>query len=342
MQSSSSLRRPQLRSGGGGYEFGGEQNTRASARSAGAKPILLSRLTFAKAAAALIFLLVVSLFFAYERLTAHLAIHGGAEARSETEVFDYEGKASNAADLVIVTGHAVLNFRSSLNRAGFDDGCWHLLPYQIQRGMPQAIEAHIRAGVAEATANPDALLVFSGGETRRDVGPVSEGASYFAVSDALSLWGPSSNSVRSRTVTEEYARDSYENVLFSICRFHEITGAYPRHITVISFSFKQRRFEDMHAYALRWPSERLSYIGIDPLPKTGFDLALQTKGELKNAASLFESDLYGCHSEQLVKKRESRNPFKRTSSYETTCGHEMTEIFNYCGPSLFQGNLPWD
>mmetsp|Transcript_18954 Transcript_18954/g.37920 ORF Transcript_18954/g.37920 Transcript_18954/m.37920 type:complete len:339 (-) Transcript_18954:17-1033(-) len=338
MQFSSSLRRPQLRSGGGGNEFGAERNTRASARSA-VKPTSLSRLNFAT----VIFLLVAFFFLASERLGVHLAFHGGAGGGSEPEeIFDFEGKASKAADLVIVTGHAVLNFRSSLDRAGFDDDCWYLLPYQIQRGMPQAIEAHIRAGVAEAAKNVDALLVFSGGETRRDVGPVSEGASYFAVADALSLWGSSSNTVRARTVTEEFATDSYENVLFSICRFHEITGAYPRHITVVSFSFKQRRFEDMHAYALRWPSERLSYVGVDPPPKTGFDLAFQTKGELENAASLFESDLYGCHSERLVKKRESRNPYSRTPSYERTCGHEMKELIKYCGPSLFQGNLPWD
>lgn len=29
-----------------------------------------------------------------------------------------------------------------------------------------------------------------------------------------------------RAVTEEYARDSYENLLFSLCRFHELTGGW--------------------------------------------------------------------------------------------------------------------
>ena len=267
-------------------------------------------------------------------------IEKGGVLRPEAEVFDYQGKAANAADLIIVTGHAVLNFRYDLHRAGFDDRCWHLLPYQTERGIPQAIEAHIRAGIAAAAANPDALLVFSGGETRRDVGPVSEGSSYFAIADALYLWGSNSDSVRARTVTEEYATDSFENLLFSICRFHEVTGAYPRHITLISFSFKQRRFEDMHAYAIRWPSESFSFVGIDP-KAPGFDLALQTEGELENAAKPFESDLYGCNSELLSHKRQARNPFQRLNSYRTTCD-EIKQLLEYCGPSLYQGELPWD
>lgn len=56
--------------------------------------------------------------------------------------------------------------------------------------------------------------------------------------------------------TEEFARDSYENLLFSICRFHEYTGNYPRNITVVSFEFKRKRFIEFHRYALKFPSER--------------------------------------------------------------------------------------
>ena len=45
--------------------------------------------------------------------------------------------------------------------------------------------------------------------------------------------------VAQRTVTEEFALDSYQNVLFSICRFREIVGHYPDKITVVSFTFKK-------------------------------------------------------------------------------------------------------
>lgn len=38
--------------------------------------------------------------------------------------------------------------------------------------------------------------------------------------------------LRQRALTEEHARDSFENLLFSVCRFRELTGMYPHNITV--------------------------------------------------------------------------------------------------------------
>ena len=103
--------------------------------------------------------------------------------------------------------------------------------------------------------------------------------------------------------------------IFSIARFHEVTGNYPKKITVVSFSFKQRRFETLHAPALRWPADRFMYVGVDPPSSTGFDLKRSTEGEAKNAAAPFEQDPYGCHSEVLQEKRKGRNPFHRTPPY---------------------------
>ncbi|GMI02228.1 hypothetical protein TrST_g14281 [Triparma strigata] len=256
--------------------------------------------------------------------------------------FDENAAASSALDLVIVAGHAVLNFKSDLLHAGRDDSCWQLLPYQMKKGMPEAILGHIRSGIASASENRDALLIFSGGETRRDVGPISEGASYFAISDAMFLWAEEAKflEVRSRTATEEFATDSFQNLLFSICRFHEITGRFPRHISLVSFSFKRQRFEDMHAHALRWPSDRFTYISIDPEARE-FDLKLATRGESENALKPFQTDMYGCHSKVLTEKREKRNPFRRTSGYDSTCS-DILPLLNHCGPELFEGDLPWD
>ena len=100
------------------------------------------------------------------------------------------------------------------------------MDYQRGHGLPQAIIAHIKAGIEEATRDPDSLLIFSGGETRSVTGPLSEGSSYFHVADSLNLWETSTTakvgggghatqelpSVRSRTVTEEFATDSFENL----------------------------------------------------------------------------------------------------------------------------------
>jgi len=63
-------------------------------------------------------------------------------------------------------------------------------------------------------------------------------------------------------MTEDAALDSYQNVLFSLACFRELTGAYPAHITVVGHAFKRRRFEQLHRLALRWPKTRFAYEGV--------------------------------------------------------------------------------
>ena len=113
-----------------------------------------------------------------------------------------------------------------LEDADKDESDWFLLDYQKHRGLPQAIVKHIEKGIELAAQDASALLVFSGGETRGQTGPETEGSSYFRVSDAMNLWPPQSsadattpsNTVRARTVTEEFATDSFENLyVFLLC-----------------------------------------------------------------------------------------------------------------------------
>lgn len=44
-----------------------------------------------------------------------------------------------------------------------------------------------------------------------------------------------------RATVEEYALDSYENLLYSIARFREVTGRWPGKITVVGYGMKRRR-----------------------------------------------------------------------------------------------------
>jgi hypothetical protein len=132
----------------------------------------------------------------------------------------------------MVAGHSV-TISGHLEDAGLDETDWYLLDYQRGHGLPQAIVAHITAGIQQARQDPDALLIFSGGETRPITGPLAEGSSYFHVADAMNLWNiaestgseaggaaaaaaivskASTNTVRARTVTEEFATDSFENL----------------------------------------------------------------------------------------------------------------------------------
>merc|ERR1740130_1520374 len=97
--------------------------------------------------------------------------------------------------------------------------------------MPQVLVSHIQSGVEVAAADPRALLVFSGGQTRSEAGPHDEGGSYYRVAEHYGWWGHDSDaddsrlSVSQRTVLEDFATDSFQNLLFSICRFHEVSNS---------------------------------------------------------------------------------------------------------------------
>lgn len=56
----------------------------------------------------------------------------------------------------------------------------------------------------------------------REAGPRAEGEGYWMVAEAHGWYGH--RGVRERTFTEDHARDSFENMLFGLCRFYELTG----------------------------------------------------------------------------------------------------------------------
>lgn len=128
---------------------------------------------------------------------------------NQAHPFNEGNVAVGASHLIIVAGHSV-TISGHLQDADADEGDWYLLEYQKGKGLPAAIVAHIKAGITEASKDPHSLLVFSGGETRGKAGPETEGASYFRVADAMELWVD--DSTRSRAVTEDFARDSFENL----------------------------------------------------------------------------------------------------------------------------------
>jgi len=243
--------------------------------------------------------------------------------------------------LIVVAGHAVLRRHDAaqLNR----DSAWFLEPYQT--GMAALFVKHIQRAVTIAAQDSNALLLFSGGQTRPAAGPRSEAVSYWLVAE-LARWfdlnDSTAMSVANRSLTEEFARDSFENLLFSVCRFHELTGNYPRSISVVGFGFKKRRFVELHRRAIRYPESRFHYEGLDPtfLSDTGKSTAQLAQSELEFAFRDFTADLYGCEK-RLAKKKINRNTFRRTHGYVNSCP-ELRELFSYCGPHLFAGDLPWD
>ena len=239
-----------------------------------------------------------------------------------------------ARHLIVVCGHAVFigRDRSKPERLE-DESQWFLETFQ--HGQLGTMLAHIERGVQLAAADNSSLLLFSGGETRVTAGPRSEAASYWEAADAHGWWGMPH--VRERAGLEVQARDSFENVLFAMCRFHELSGAYPERLTVVSFGFKRWRFEELHRAALRFPRTRFSFSGVDP---PGLDPSV-TEGEKARSARPFELDPYGCTDPGLRRKRAERNPFRRSVSYPPESCPAMAGLMAHCSKEMYSGTLPW-
>lgn len=232
-------------------------------------------------------------------------------------------------NLILVAGHAVYVGQDFLDPAC--DRNWFLQPFQ--RGEPPFYIEHIRAGIDLAARDSASLLLFSGGQTRLEAGPRSEAQSYWNLADYFRWW--SLPEVSARATTEEFARDSYENLLFGICRFRECTSRYPQRVTVVSWAFKEERF-DLHRDAIRFPrsGDRFVFYGVNQ-PE---DLVAAQKGEAK-AIAAFKEDPYGTGA-NLGKKRADRNPFSRWHPYALSCP-ELQGILQHTGPALYSGTLPW-
>ncbi|KAL0560372.1 hypothetical protein IC582_000773 [Cucumis melo] len=235
-------------------------------------------------------------------------------------------------NLVMVAGHSVY-VSSSCEKVEKEDS-WVLESYQKHPGQAATFISHIKEGVEIAAMDDAALLLFSGGETRKNAGPRSEAQSYWAVAESKGWFGNKEN-VRSRALTEEHARDSFENLLFSICRFRELTGKYPQNITVVSYDFKERRFANLHRSAINFPKSRFFYAGT-PASMTSKEAAL--KGEALVRAQ-FQDDPFGCQG-SLYRKKLGRDPFHRSIPYPNGCP-EIAGLFRYCRTDPYPGFLPW-
>jgi hypothetical protein len=237
--------------------------------------------------------------------------------------------------LVIVPGHAIW-IGAREEDAEVEDS-WLLASYQKGRRRPIVFREHISLGSQIATEDPRALLIFSGGHTS-PYSATSEGESYLRFARAMGLL-PSAD-LFTRVTIEDAALDSYQNVLFSIARFRELTGAYPTRITIVGHNFKRRRFEELHRLAIRWPKLRFTYEGV-PLGSEA-DEREAAAGELANAFSPYSGDLYGCHA-PLAQKRAGRNFHMRSHGYHAGAP-ELRELLEWCpkdGKQIFPGTLPW-
>lgn len=211
--------------------------------------------------------------------------------------------------LIVVAGHAA--FKDSLQTCPDDpDRDEHWVLQSFQHGEPPYYIEHLRKGAELAQQDDTSLLMFSGGRTRKEAGHWSEAATYQAVAEYFDYWSNTPEQVMARVALEEFARDSFHNLEFSLYRYYQLTGAYPQRITVVGWQFKAARFA-LHRAALTIPEERFTYVGVN----NPTDLASALKGE-ERALAQFREDPMGLRS-TLADKRADRNPFKETSPYDS-------------------------
>lgn len=259
--------------------------------------------------------------------------------------------------LIIVPCHSIWNaFYSDSKGLNFGQlpDHWFLAPFQFEGNDHLAFINHGLSAI-QALVNDflnDSVVVFSGSQTKPQAGCISEAQSYYLLMRKL-LQETHCNESTISTIfnkeitkrlkdiektllqheisieelfthyitTEEFALDSFENLLFSIYRFQQVKTKFPENITIVGFGFKKRRFLEYHAKAIDFPIENMEYIAIDPLPSgyTPDELRRYIEElntlELRNALELFAADWYGTQ-DQLNSKKKSRNPFKRFDAYQ--------------------------
>lgn len=227
--------------------------------------------------------------------------------------------------LVLVAGHAIPYRFDRLDR---DEG-WYLKPFQAGEGSLYL--DHVKRGVAVAALQTDSLLIFAGGQTDAAAGPRSEGQGYWLAAEHFDWFGH--REVRGRATTEEFSLDSFQNLLYGICRFREVTGYYPDDVVALGWKFKGTRF-DLHRSALRFPEARFRYEGVNDPPTLEENLPFE-----KARLLLFERDPYGVTPE-AASKRGARNVYRRHHGYRQSCP-ELAALLEHRGPEPFAGPLPW-
>jgi hypothetical protein len=254
---------------------------------------------------------------------------------------------SSYTNLIIVCGHATyLGDGTHLT-----EDQWLLSPFQRsnptwrKRSEHETFLSHIHLAALSAQHDPHAMIILSGGHTTTNALSRTEAEGYALILLHLARNNPSLFPRAIQFALETHATDSYQNLLFSILRFRQLTGAYPCDVTVITHAFKQSRFLDQHAPAVKWPAHRIRVMGLNP-PFSAVELEEVVAGEKERAYDLFAEDPYAVRG-ILAEKRLARNWEARKANVFLGfgLGEEVAGLLEWNGGvsgwERFPGRLPW-
>lgn len=238
-------------------------------------------------------------------------------------------------ELVVVCGHAT--FIGS-HKDIMSESQWLLQPFQKsnpatgKRGEHEIFISHVLSATFAVASRPEAFLIFSGGRTTDTERTEAQGYEqvHLGLDDAFGIGD--------RYAREDYATDSFQNLLFSILRFRQVVGHYPRDITVITHAFKRDRILGVHAPALRWPTGRIRLQGSDP-PFTKTEME-ETVASERKAEDAFACNRYGVLP-PLSDKRQARyfDP-DAVEQFFQDLEPEARELLRYCNRAGDDLQLP--
>ena len=177
--------------------------------------------------------------------------------------------------LLVVCGHAIRQ-----------DGKW----WGGFAGEEPCYEAHVRDGVNLWRSEGYRALVFSGGHSRPNL-PVANteaaGMREYAVEAGLIAPGESG------VLLEEFARDSFENVLFSVLAYWRHFGAWPERLGVVTWKFKAMR-QYLIGIALGFTGERFCFHG------SGDPRSRENAEDIGLASVFYDSQIVDVRANRIV------------------------------------------
>lgn len=166
---------------------------------------------------------------------------------------------SSCSKLIIVCAHAVFHGSDPLTASH-----WSLTAYQQASDRKKSEHFTFLAHIEEAVrlhvscGKDDCMIVLSGGSTNSNFPHLSEAQGYLNAAQKSF----ENVNIKRFIAIEGYATDTFQNILFSILKFHGITSRYPSEIIVITHAFKKERVQ-LHREGIKW-TRPFQIIGIDP------------------------------------------------------------------------------
>jgi hypothetical protein len=205
-------------------------------------------------------------------------------------------------------------------------GVYHRGRFYAERSQEQSVyENHIRASFDALKKEQYDVLIISGGYTKTEV-EKSEARGYLDWADDLGLDG-----AEFIILLEECARSSVENLLFSMCRFYQYFGYFPKEVGACTLSWKDIWFEKVIAESLRLSDFHTLKINGEEASLRKIEGAIFPNR--KEVTEKNKSDPLERLSAQKVLRRD---PWKKGNPYEGI--PELREVFEVLNRMEKEGN----